>query len=264
MEKTEGRVDVDVGNSVGWITLNNVTRHNAMSLSMWRGLGAAVDALQSDPAVRVVVLRGAGTKAFVSGADISEFESKRNSREANKEYDAAGHQAMSRLASLDKPTIAMLNGYCIGGGMAIALCCDLRLAADTLIYGIPAVRLGIGYGWQGIRRLTEVVGTSSAREILLTGRRFDAGHALRVGFAHQVVPESQLEQLVAEECATLSRNAPLTLRAMKITLEELGGASAGRDMTRSEQAAAAATNSADFVEGRRAFMEKRAPRFVGR
>ncbi|HMN79172.1 MAG TPA: enoyl-CoA hydratase/isomerase family protein, partial [Burkholderiaceae bacterium] len=116
MEKTEGRVDVEVESSVGWITLNNVTRHNAMSLSMWRGLGAAVDALQSDPEVRVVVLRGAGTKAFVSGADISEFESKRNSREANKEYDAAGHQAMSRLASLDKPTIAMLNGYCIGGG----------------------------------------------------------------------------------------------------------------------------------------------------
>lgn len=249
---------------IGWITFDNPGRHNAMSLEMWQAVPAAVDALEQDPAVRVVVLRGAGDKAFVSGADISQFDQARNTLDANERYEAAGDSAMKRIAEMSKPTIAMLQGFCLGGGAAIALSCDLRIAGDTLRFGIPAARLGIGYRWRGIKKLVDTIGAAHAREVFLTARRFDAQDALRMGFVSRVAPAAELESVVRAECAIIAANAPLTMHAVKIAINEIQRAAPHIDAARCEAATQRAFASEDFIEGRHAFMEKRAPRFVGR
>lgn len=258
------RVTARADGPVGWIAFDNPARHNAMSVDMWRDLPAAVDALERDPAVRVVVLRGAGDRAFVSGADISQFDDVRDSVEANARYEALGDEAMRRLAALSKPTIAMLRGWCLGGGVAIALCCDLRIAADDLRFGIPAARLGLGYRWRGVKKLVDTIGAPNAREVFLTARRFDAADALRMGFVHRVVAADALDAAVRSECDAIAANAPLTMHAIKIAIAEIERAGPQVDAARCEAATQRAFASDDFVEGRRAFMEKRAPRFQGR
>src|SRR6266567_4046762 len=160
--------------AVGWMIFNNPARHNAVSVDMWRAVPEILGEFAKDEAIRVVVLAGAGGKAFISGADISEFEQKRSSREAILEYNAIADAANKAIVDCRKPTIAMIQGYCIGGGLGVALCCDLRMASDNSRFGVPAAKLGLGYAFPGIKRLADVVGPSFAKEIFYTARQFDA------------------------------------------------------------------------------------------
>lgn len=263
MTKQQGRVRAEVQAPVGWVVIDNPIRHNAMSLEMWGELAAVVAALEADPTVRVIVLRGAGAKAFVSGADISQFESVRNSSAANAEYSRVAGAAMQRVTTSSKPTMAAMQGWCLGGGVALALSCDLRIGDAALRFGIPAGRLGIGYEWQGVRKLVNVVGAANARRIFLTAGRFDADEALRMGFVQQVAPAIDLIETVRSIAEQVARNAPLTLLAVRIALQEFERPDVVPDVARMETAVLAAIDSADFKEGRRAFLEKREPQFQG-
>ncbi len=250
--------------SVGWVIFNNPARRNALSLAMWRGLVEAVDDYARDDEVRVAIMTGAGGKAFVSGADISEFEKHRASAEAEEEYNrisAAAHEAMSRF---DKPLIAMIHGFCIGGGLSVALQADMRIASSDSRFAVPAARLGLGYGFGGMRTLTALVGPANAKEIMFTARRYDAAEALRIGLVNQVVDGECLESTVRDYAAMISRNAPMTVRTAKTTIGEVLKDPADRNLARIETMIRACFDSADYAEGRRAFMEKRPPKFQDR
>lgn len=264
MTKEQGSVRAEVESPIGWVVIDNPARHNAMTLGMWASLTNVISSLEADPAVRVLVLRGAGTQAFVSGADISEFESVRNSSAANEEYDQVAGEAMQRLATCVKPTLAALQGWCLGGGVALALSCDLRIGDTALRFGIPAGRLGIGYDWHGVRRLVNVVGSANARRIFLTAGRFSAEEALQMGFVQQLVAPAEFTQTVRSTAEQVARNAPLTLSAVRVALQEFERTDAPADAVRMNAAVRAAIDSEDFKEGREAFLEKRDPRFVGR
>lgn len=252
-----------VEEGIGWITINQPERRNAMSLAMWQGLGEAAEALQADADVRVVVLHGAGGKSFASGADISEFETQRANAEQKQRYAEIASRAHRGLAQLDKPLIAMVQGYCIGGGMALALAADLRFAGTGARFGIPAARLGLGYDYEGLAALARLVGPSTAKDMLFSARQLDADEARRVGLVNHLVPAEQLEQAVREYAARVAANAPLTVRAAKAAVRLFE-----RYSSTDDSAVAAAVNrcfdSADYQEGRRAFMEKRNPTFQGR
>jgi enoyl-CoA hydratase/carnithine racemase len=249
---------------IGWMIFNNPQRHNAMSVDMWEAVPEIMADFAVDDKVRVIVLRGAGERAFVSGADISEFEKVRASREETIAYDRKGDVAMASIFHSPKPTIAMVNGYCMGGGAAIAISCDLRMASDKSRFGIPAAKLGVGYQSPGIRKLMDLVGPSFTKEIFYTGRQFSAEEALAMGLVNRVLPEAQLEGYVVETAGTIAGNAPLTIHAVKATVAELGKDPGQRDLSKTEAMVAACFDSEDYAEGRRAFMEKRPPSFKGR
>ena len=249
---------------IGWLVFNNPERRNAMSVDMWRGVAPVLAAFEADPDIRVVVLTGAGEAAFVSGADISPVETERASPAAQTNYGDVTGEAHAALARLAKPSIAMIRGFCIGGGLALALSCDLRVAAEDAQFGIPAARLGLGYGYAGLAALTAVVGPAYAKEIMFTARRFDAKEALRMGLVNQVVPADQLEAVVRERAGQIAANAPLTVKAAKMAVDEALKDPAQRDLKAVNAAVAACFASEDFIEGRRAFLEKRPPRFRGR
>ncbi len=247
---------------IGWMTFNSPARRNAVSLEMWEAIPTILDRFENDPAVRVIVLHGAGDAAFVAGADISQFEKTRSSPESNAQYDHALEDASRRLYECSKPTIAMIHGYCIGGGVAIAVCCDLRIAADSAKFGIPAVRLGLGYGHKGVKKLMDLVGPSYTKEIFFTARHFSAAEAQIMGLVNRVLPVTELDSYVRNYCATIADNAPMTINALKRTVAELvKGADA--DLALSDHLVKACFESQDFIEGRRAFMEKRRPVFRG-
>jgi enoyl-CoA hydratase len=250
--------------AVGWIVFNNPGRRNAVSLDMWRSIPVILDDYEADPAVRVIVLRGAGEKAFVSGADISEFETARASADAVAQYDAVSGAAMERLEKARKPTIAMIHGFCIGGGVAVALACDLRIAAETARFGVPAAKLGLGYRANGIKKLLDIVGPAFVKEIFFTARQFGAPEALRIGLVNQTVPEAELEGFVKGYAETIAGNAPLTVASVKTIVAELLHAGDSYDRAKCERLVEECFASADYVEGRRAFMEKRKPAFTGR
>jgi enoyl-CoA hydratase len=258
------RMIAEVEGAIGWVTFNNPARRNAMSLEMWQAVPVILDQFERDPAVRVIVLRGAGDKAFVSGADISEFEQNRATPEAIQRYDEIGVGAMSRIEAATKPTIAMIQGYCIGGGLGIALACDLRIAAEDARFGIPAARLGLGYRWAGVKKLVDLVGPAYAKEIFYTARQFAAAEAQGMGLVNRVVPRAELESQVRSYCTMIGDNAPLTLAAVKGVVAELGTPHAEIDRARCEELVRRCFSSADYTEGRRAFMEKRKPVFTGR
>jgi enoyl-CoA hydratase len=247
--------------AIGWLVFNNPERRNAVSLEMWQAIPAVLADFEADPRIRVVVLAGAGDKAFASGADISQFEKNRSSAEGVQRYEQLGDAATSRLQSLDKPTIAMIRGYCLGGGLAIANLCDLRIAAEDARFGIPAAKMGLGYRAGAMKSLVELVGAAFAREIMITARQFSAAEALHMGLVHKVVPVAGLAAATREYCDMIAANAPLTIRTAKRVI---------REVTRNDYDAAACRawvkecfDSEDYAEGRRAFMEKRKPVFKG-
>jgi len=249
---------------VGWMTFNNPERHNAMSTDMWEAVSTIMADFEADPAVRVIVLTGAGEKAFVSGADISQFDKVRSNVEEAARYDAMSARANDAIAQASKPTIAMVRGYCIGGGLGVALRCDLRIAAEGSQFGIPAAKLGLGYAYPGIELLTGIVGPAVAKDIFFTARRLPADEALRVGLISHLVAPAELESFTRKHAETIAGNAPLTVRAAKmaIDLAARGRPDAGR-LAAVETAVAACFASEDYKEGRRAFAEKRPPAFKG-
>jgi enoyl-CoA hydratase len=246
---------------IGTLTFNNPERHNAMSLDMWRAAATVLETFERDPVVRVIVLTGAGGKAFVSGADISKFEDERATLEAVSEYNAAVDKFSTALLSGTKPTIAMIRGYCVGGGVGIAVCCDVRIANDAARFAVPAAKLGLGYGYENIRRIVDLVGPQFATEMLLTARQFDAAEAAKAGLINCVVPDAEIDRTVRELAETIAGNAPLTIRAVKRIVRELR--SERPDVAACDVLVRQCFESADYREGRRAFMEKRKPVFTG-
>ena len=250
--------------AVGRMVFNNPSRHNAVSLEMWQAAEEILADFESDPAIRVVVLSGAGGKAFVSGADISKFESERASQEAIKRYNEITARASNKLYELSKPTIAEIQGYCIGGGLGIALACDLRLCADNSRFGVPAAKLGLGYAHKGIKRLIDVVGPAMAKEIFFTARQFSAAEAYEMGLVNRVLSPGELSAHVQSYADTIAGNAPLTVLQIKRTVGELVKDERDRDYSLCDRLVADCFASEDYIEGRRAFMEKRKPQFKGR
>jgi enoyl-CoA hydratase len=249
--------------AIGWMLFNNPARHNAVSVEMWEAVPQILAEFVGDDIVRVVVVAGVGGKAFISGADISEFGEKRGSREATLAYNALVEKASDAILACAKPTIAMIQGYCIGGGLAISLCCDLRFASDSSRFGVPAAKLGLGYAYPGIERLADIVGPAFAKEIFFTARQFDAGEAREMGLVNRVTPAAELETYVKSCAATIAGNAPLTIAAVKLCVGEYLKEPAKRDLTACRAAVDACFASADYLEGRTAFMEKRKPIFRG-
>jgi enoyl-CoA hydratase/carnithine racemase len=251
-------------NGIGWIIFNNPARHNAVSLEMWQSLPIVLDDYARDPDVRVVILKGAGEKAFISGADISQFKEKRTSAEATKLYNDTGEAAAMALRNCPKPTIAMIRGYCIGGGTGTAINCDIRIASDDARFGVPAAKLGLGYRFSGINRLAILVGPAYTAEIFFTGRQFTAQEALQMGLVNRVVPAAELESAVMELAQTLVANAPLTIAAVKRALIEFHKDQHQRDLALCQKMIDDCFASDDYREGQAAFMEKRKPVFRGR
>jgi enoyl-CoA hydratase len=260
----DGKILQSVTDGVGVITFNNPEKRNAMSLEMWEGLGSALIELRDDPEVRVIVMVGAGDKAFVSGADISQFEKTRHNAEASEAYSKKSAAQRALLADYPKPTIACIRGFCLGGGMQLAMLADIRIASDNSQFGIPAAKLGIAYGYDGLKHLVSLVGPSWARLIMYTGMRIDSAEAVRIGLVDRVVPDPELWNATTEIARTISGNAPLAIQAAKITIAQVLKDPDKRDMNAIKDIGTACMDSEDFREGRQAFMEKRKPQFRGR
>jgi enoyl-CoA hydratase len=264
MKLSTEKILAEVEGQIGWLTFNQPERRNAMSMEMWQGLGEALDAFHADNGVRVVVMRGAGGKAFVSGADISEFDQHRASADQKQAYGAITARGNRSLRSFDKPLVAMIKGFCIGGGLAIALSADVRIATPESTFGIPAARLGLGYDFPGLATLARLVGPSVARDILFSARQLPADEALRVGLINRIVEADELETAVRDYAGLIASNAPMTVRAAKAALREWEREPADRDLDRVSALVNACFDSDDYKEGRRAFAEKRRPEFKGR
>jgi len=249
---------------VGVVTFNNPERHNAVSLDMWEATKRILDEFAADDEVRVVVLTGAGGKAFVSGADISKFASERSSLEAARSYNAKAEAAFGGIYEFPKPTIAMIRGYCIGGGVGVATCCDLRICSDDSRFAVPAAKLGLGYGYAGLKRLVDIVGPSYAKEIFYTARQFDAQEAYAMGLVNRVVPAAELESTVNSITDMICANAPLTIKAVKFTVGEILKDESKRNVAYVNELVEQCFASRDYTEGRTAFMAKRKPVFTGR
>jgi enoyl-CoA hydratase len=230
---------------------------------MWEAASGILADFAADKAIRAVVLTGAGSKAFVSGADISKFESERSNKANIDRYNVAVDKANSAVYEYPKPTIAMIRGYCIGGGVGLALCCDLRICSDNSKFGVPAAKLGLGYGFTGIKKLVDVVGPSFAKEIFYTARQFTAPEALAMGLVNRMLPEAELEKYVKDYADTISGNAPMTVDAVKYIVGEVVKPESKRDLKKCADLVAQCFASKDYIEGRKAFMEKRKPAFTG-
>jgi enoyl-CoA hydratase len=261
MELKTDKMLASVEEGIGWITFNNPARRNAISLEMWEGLGDILESFQHDSNVRVVIMKGAGDKAFVSGADISEFDSKRGNAEQKKRYGEISANANRWLGKLDKPLIAMIQGFCIGGGLATALSADVRIATEDSTFGIPAAKLGLGYDYGGLKVLCDLVGPSRAKDIMFSARFLDAEEALRIGLVNFVVTRDELEQKTRDYAALIAGNAPLTVKAAKAAVNEAMKDADKRDLAGINAMVNTCFDSEDYKEGRRAFMEKRKPHF---
>ncbi|MGI9416194.1 MAG: enoyl-CoA hydratase, partial [Hyphomicrobiales bacterium] len=222
-----------------------------------------IDALDRDPEILTVVLKGAGGKAFVAGADIAQFAETRDNAEQGRDYEDKNAQAFGAIRDCTKPTIAMIDGYCIGGGMAIALSCDLRIASEGSTFAIPAAKLGLAYPIAGMQQVLKAVHPAFAKEIFFTARQFDTEEALTMNLINRVVARDGLEQATRKICEQIARNAPLTLRAAKHAIDTMTARPESFDRAALETMTKACFDSEDYAEGRRAFLEKRKPEFHG-
>lgn len=254
----------EVADGVGLMTFNNPERRNAMKMEMNEAIVEILAAFSADDQVRVVVMQGAGDKAFVSGADISEFETHRSTPEGRERFDAVSAAAGRALAEFDKPLIAKIRGFCMGGGLATALSADIRITADDGQFAIPAARLGLGYGFAGIQKLSGLVGPAMVNEIMMSARRFSADEAAAMGLVNRVVPVAELDAAVNELAGQIAANAPLTVRAAKAAVQEVSKDPDRRNVERVNEMVETCFLSEDYVEGRQAFMEKRTAEFKGR
>ncbi len=261
---TTNLIIVEKRDGVGYLGFNRPEKHNAISYEMWQGIAKVITDFEEDDTVRVVVVSGEGGRAFSAGADISQFERQRASANAIEDYNVAAGLAHEKLTDIPKPTIAKIAGYCIGGGLGIALCCDLRLATDNSKFGIPAAKLGLGYGYGGLKPLVALVGPIRAKEILFTARQFDAAEAYDMGLINRVLSKDELDSCVDEYTETIAGNAPLTIKACKQIIAEICKDPDNRDLELCKQLVEACFASEDYKEGRRAFMEKRKPQFQGK
>jgi len=260
---SEGRLLVEKRLAVGWIVFDQPAKMNAINGAMWRALPAAVARFDRNPEVRCIALRGSGTEAFAAGADISEFEQMRDGQAAVGEYDGLLDLALHAMQDSRKPSVAMIHGFCMGGGLELALACDLRYCGSAAQFAIPAAKLGLAYNVEGHKRLLETVGHARAREIMFLGRRYGADEALAMGLVHRVLPDTELEAYVDGVIATLLENAPLAMANSKTILEEYVKSEGTPDQARMREAMRRCAASEDYKEGRLAFMEKRKPRFRG-
>jgi enoyl-CoA hydratase len=264
VETAGGKMLATKNDGVGVITFNQPEKHNAMSMEMWGGLGEILDDFAEDSSVRVVILTGAGNKAFVSGADISQFDKFRSSEEGRQEADRLTAAGRHKFQTFHKPMIARIRGFCLGGGLAIAMQTDLRIASADSQFGVPAARLSIAYGFDALTNLVNLVGPAHARMLLYTAKRIDAAMAERIGLINQMVAEEELDETVLEIARTIAENAPLSVAASKLTISQILKDRADRDMDAVHAIRRQCLSSEDHKEGTRAFMEKRRPVFVGR
>jgi enoyl-CoA hydratase len=259
----DGKMLAHKADGVGTMTFNNPEKRNAVSFDMWKAAEQILADFASDPAVRVVVVTGAGGKAFVSGADVSRFDDERAETDAVQRYNAATEAIYAGLHGFSKPTIAKIRGFCIGGGLGLAVSCDLRIATENSKFALPAAKLGLGYGFAPLRRLTDVVGLPFAKEIFFTARQFTAREAEVMGLVNRVLPENELDGYVADYAATIAANAPLTIGTAKFVFQQIAKDPAERDLEACASRVRQCFASRDYGEGRSAFMEKRKPAFSG-
>jgi len=259
-----GRILASKQDGVGIITFNQPEKRNAMSMEMWGGLAEVLGEFETDSSVCCVVMQGAGDKAFVSGADISQFAKNRSNADAQLEYDRITSIGRDKFNAFPKPVIAKIRGFCLGGGLAIAMATDLRIASTDSQFGIPAARLSVAYASDSIRKLIDLVGPAHARMILYTARRIEAKEAERIGLINQCVAIEDLDSTVMEIARTIAENAPLSIKASKLTINEMLKDESKRNMAAVKEMGEICFNSADYKEGRTAFMEKRRPVFLGR
>ncbi|MFC4276552.1 enoyl-CoA hydratase [Achromobacter aloeverae] len=250
--------------AIGWLVFNHPEKHNAVSLEMSAAVPPVIAAFDADPEIRVVIVKGAGDRSFIAGSNISNFDAVRANPEANRKYQEISQGSYDAVYNCTKPTIAMIKGYCMGGGMDYAASCDIRICSADSVFAIPAARLGLGYGYQGQVRLNRLIGASRARDLYFTGRRYDAAEALAAGLVHEVVEPDGLEARVRAYADAIAENAPLTIRALKRVFLELEKAPGERDMDAAHALIGACYDSEDYREGKAAFAEKRKPRFGGR
>lgn len=257
-----GIIRIERAGALGYLIFDHVQRRNALNAGMWRQIPELAAELDADPAVRVIIMRGAGDEAFVSGADISEFSQLRTGAAA-AQYDAENVSAFAALHAVKKPLIALIHGFCIGGGMALASCADLRYAADDAVFAVPAARLGLGYPLSAAQHLVRLLGQAHAKELFFTARRYRAPDALRLGLVHEVTPKAELDAYVLEVAEEIAHNAPLTLRAFKLAAAELLKPAGERNDAAAAAAIDECFHSADYKEGVQAFLDKRTPKFQG-
>jgi enoyl-CoA hydratase len=246
------------------IRFNNPARHNALSVDMWQAIPALLAQAEKDDRIRLVVFSGAGEKAFVSGADISQFEDMRAAREAVSHYEAMAEEALMSIYRCAKPTLACIRGYCIGGGVNVAISCDIRIASDDAVFSIPAARLGLGYRYSALKNLVDLIGVGAAKDLFFTGRRIKAQEALSLGLISRIGKTAELDALLSEYATAMAENAPLTVYAGKAIIGEILKPAPDFDRELCQQLIRNCFESEDYAEGRRAFMEKRKPAFKGK
>lgn len=258
-----GSIDVQIGGPTAVVCLDHPERRNALTLAMWQSIPDIAARLDGDPSIRAIVLRGAGERAFVSGSDVSEFDALRDGSAAIKHYGDVADAALAALRRVRKPMLAAIQGHCIGGGISIALCCDMRIAAASARFSMPAAKLGLAYRLADLKPIVDAVGVANAKAMFFTAHDFDAAEAFRIGLATAVVPDEALQETVDELCRRIGENAPLAIQATKAICDEITKPAGPVDVARCEHVAQACFDSVDYAEGRKAFAERRKPVFRG-